>query len=141
MQTDPSPVVCILLFRQDVTTWMHNAAVLHTICPAPRGVALLARSPAGLNKAWHLGQDSSRNPYRRGSRRDVGDYKGIRSDECMITDFYRSKDLRSRSDIHVAANHRNAETATSNCYLLKDQAIYPDRGVGVNHYPVGMRDE
>jgi hypothetical protein len=94
-----------------------------------------------LNIAWHLGQDSSRNSYRGGSRRDVGDYKRIRSDECVITNFYRSKDLRSRSDIHVSANHRNAKAAASNRYLLKDQAIYPDRGVRVDHDPVGVRDE
>jgi hypothetical protein len=59
----------------------------------------------------------------------------------VITNFYRSKDLRSRSDIHVSANHRNAKAAASNRYLLKDQAIYPDRGVRVDHDPVGMRDE
>jgi len=59
----------------------------------------------------------------------------------MITNLYCPEDLRSGSDIYMAANHRNARAAASNCYLLKDQAIHPDPCVRVDHDAVGMRDK
>jgi hypothetical protein len=94
-----------------------------------------------VDLAWHFRQDSSRDPYCGGLGGNVGDDERICSDVRMITNLYRPENLRSGSDVHVAANHRNPRPAASNRYLLKDQAIHPDPGVRVDYDAVRMRDK
>src|SRR5215469_4351142 len=95
----------------------------------------------GTALAWHFGQNFSGYADRRHFRGDIADDQRIRSNECVITNLYCPEDLCSGSNIHVTANHRNARAAASNCYLLEDQAIHPDRCVRVDHDAIRMRNK
>lgn len=56
----------------------------------------------------------------------------------MAPDRHRSKNFRSRSDIDVPLDHRYALSIGSDRDLLKNKAIWPNHGIGMNDDPVGV---
>ena len=55
----------------------------------------------------------------------------------MVTDSHRANNLRSRTNIDMTANLYPC----SNRDLLQNQAIRPNRGIGVDHDPNRMRQK
>ncbi len=53
----------------------------------------------------------------------------------------RSQNLGPRADVDMTADFRRAALANTECYLLKQQAIWPDLGVRVDDYAVRMRQQ
>ena len=59
----------------------------------------------------------------------------------MVTDRYSADQLSAGSDVDVAAKAGNGAPRIADGDLLKQQTVWPDFGVRVDDYAVGMRNQ
>jgi hypothetical protein len=67
---------------------------------------------------------------------------GVCANPGVRTDFDRTQDFGTGSDVDVAGNFRNAAGVSySDSDLLEDQAVYANLRAWMNDYPVGMGNQ
>ena len=87
---------------------------------------------------YNFGGDSSCNC----SAWHIAQHDGICAHPCMRTDANRPQYLCSRSNVDMAVDYRDAWIkASSNSYLLKNEAIDTNSCIGMNYDAVWMGDE